>query len=128
MDFQLLGDALMGKIVLADDQDPRGVHIDAVDDSGAHHPVDSREISSAVIHQAVDQRAAVVAGGGMDYHALRLVDENNILVLVENVQIHLFGHDLRFCGFRSRDLHHIPWENPVTAFFRLSVDQNAAVF
>ncbi len=46
---------------------------------------------AAMMQQGVDQRAGPVAGGRMDDHAGRLVDDDEVLILVEHIKGDCFG-------------------------------------
>ena len=47
--LELFGQAAVGQVVFTGDDHPGGVHVDAVDNSGAHDPVDTRELAAAVV-------------------------------------------------------------------------------
>lgn len=69
-----------------DDHEAAGVLVEPVDDARTRH-VASPRIQR---EQAVEQRAAPVAGSGVDDQAGRLVDDAQVLVLVHGVQRHGF--------------------------------------
>ena len=35
----------------------------------------------------------------MHYHAFGLIDQNNILIFIDNIKIHLLWQNLKFCRF-----------------------------
>ena len=80
---ELARQALVRSVGLGDDQQPRGVLVDAVDDAGTGNPADPRKLPGAVVEQRVDQRAVVVASGGMDHQPGGLVDDDQMFVLMD---------------------------------------------
>ena len=52
--------------------------------------------------QGVDERAVLVAGRGVHDHAARLVDDDEIRILVHHVQRQILRHELRGRGIRQR--------------------------
>ena len=74
----------------------------AVDDARADGPADARQLPRAVVKQRVDERAVRVAGGRVHDHALRLVDNEQVVVLVHNVQRDVLGPGLD--GLRVRQV------------------------
>ena len=77
-----------------DDHQARRVAVEAVDDPG------SVGVAAGDVprEQAVHERAGRVSGRGMDDEACRLVDDDEVLVLVGDPQI----HRLRFERLTSR--------------------------
>ena len=73
------------KVVFRDYQQPRRVLVDAVHDAGALLAADAGQRVAAAEHQRVYERAVRVAGGRVDDHAARLVDDQQIVVLVHDV-------------------------------------------
>jgi hypothetical protein len=71
-------------VVLGDHQEPARVAVEAVDDAG---PCDARDAAVVVAARAerVDERPAPVAGRRVDHEAGRLVDDQQVLVLVDDV-------------------------------------------
>ena len=47
--------------------------------------------SSTLVEQRVDERALRVTGGGMDDHAGRLVDDDEVRILIDDVEVVVFG-------------------------------------
>ena len=82
-----------------DDHDAGGVLVEAVDDAGARQRVERR----IAMQQRIDQRAGRIAGAGMHDQARRLVDDEDVLVLVQHVEGDVLGlangsafeHDVR---------------------------------
>lgn len=53
--------------------------------------------------QGVDERAVLVAGRGVHDHAARLVDDDEVVVLIHHVQRQVLRYQLRGSGVRQRD-------------------------
>ena len=86
MVLKLCGEALVGKVVLRHDQKSACVHVDTVDDARALLAVNAGERVAAVVQQGVDERPVLVTGGRMHDQSLRLVHDQHVRVLVNNVQ------------------------------------------
>ena len=91
-------------VVLGYEQQPRGILVDAVDDARPDLPADAGEIVK-MLQQRVDQRAALVAGRGMDHHARWLEHHRHVRVLIQDVQVDVLGLDRRGFGLRDADGH-----------------------
>ena len=72
---------------LGDDQQPGGVLVDAMDDTGAGQRGQIR----AVVQQRIEQRAVRIAGTGMHHQPHRLVDHQQMVVLVDDIQFDGLG-------------------------------------
>ena len=81
---------LVRRVVLGDDHQPRRAAIEPVHDARPLLAADAAEIVD-VMEQRVDQRAARVPGRRMHDHARRLVDDDEVAVLVEDRQRQRFG-------------------------------------
>ncbi len=79
---ELAGETFVGDVGLGDDEQPRRVLVDAVDDAGAGDAADARQAAVAMVEERVDQRAVEIARGGMDDQPGRLVDDEEMLVLI----------------------------------------------
>ena len=79
---------LMGGIVLGRHQQAAGVLVQPVDDPRPALAPDAREGLPAMGDQGIDQGLVRIAGGGMDDHPRRLVDDDEILVLIDDGKIH----------------------------------------
>ena len=71
-------------------------------DAGAQRAADAGETLPAVGEQGVDERAVLVAGRGVHDHAARLVDDDEVRILVHHVQRQILRHELRGRGIRQR--------------------------
>src|SRR5215212_611561 len=75
----LLLQPLVRVVRARDDQEPRGVSVEAVDDAGA---IGLLPALGAELEEAVDERARVVSGRRVDDEARRLVDDEQVRVLI----------------------------------------------
>ena len=99
--LDLLLQFYMSEVVLRDDQKPARVLVDAVDDARADLAVDAGQTISAVVQERVDQSPVRVARRRVDDHAFRLVDDQQVIVLIDHTQRNI----LRLCpdGKRCRN-------------------------
>ncbi len=72
-------------VVLGDQQQPRRILVQAVHDPRAQHPADSREVIH-LVEQRVYQSTRAVAGRRMHHHPCRLVQDQQVRVLVQDVE------------------------------------------
>ena len=93
----------MRKVVLGRDEQTGCVLVDAVYDAGPPLPADAGEAVAAVGEQGVDERAVLVPGGWVHDHAARLIDDDEVIVLIHHVQRQILRHQLRGRGIRQRD-------------------------
>ena len=70
----------------------------------ALHPADPRKAVAAMGNQRVDERPACIAGTGMNHQPCRLVDDDDVGILVEDPEGYGFGR--RFCRFGWRNREH----------------------
>ena len=80
----------MRLVILGDDNAAAGLFIEAVDDAGTMFLRSGGE-SAAVVEQGIDQRPLVMTGPDMDDHASRLVDDNEVFILVQDAQRNVLG-------------------------------------
>src|ERR1700722_3843877 len=79
-----VGEALMRGVGFGDDEEPGRVLVEPVHDTGPLDPADARQARSAMADQRVDQRARRVARRRMDDEPGRLVDHDQMIVLVDH--------------------------------------------
>ena len=83
---ELLGQAGHGALVLGGDQQARGVLVQAVDDAGPRLAADADQLVAAMGDQGIDQRAVGIARRRMHHQPGRLVDDDEVLVLINHGQ------------------------------------------
>ena len=76
----------MARSFLAATRRPRRVLVQPMDDAGPRLAADADQLVAAMGDQGIDQRAVGIAGGGMHHQSGRLVDDDQVLVLVDHVQ------------------------------------------
>lgn len=77
---------LVGAVVLGGHHQSGGVLVEPMDNARPPDPADAGQACAAVGDQRVDQRAGLVPGGGMDHEVLRLVDDDDVVVLEHDVE------------------------------------------
>ena len=65
------------------EQQTAGVLVQPVDDAGAQFAADAAQVVE-VVQERVDERAVLVAGGGVNDHAAGLQDDGEVIILIEN--------------------------------------------
>ena len=100
---QLRREGEVRKVVFRRDEQAGRVLVDAVHDAGPPLSADAGETVAAVGEQGVDERAVLVAGRGVHDHAARLVDDDEVVVLIHHVQRQVLRYQLRGSGVRQRD-------------------------
>src|ERR1700730_12555128 len=73
-----------------DDHEPRGVAVEPMHDAGTS----GISAGDVALEQPLDERAGRMPGGGMHHEARRLVDHDQVLVLVHDAEIHLLRLEL----------------------------------
>ena len=101
---ELRAERLVRGIVFSHDQQSAGVLINTVDDTGPDRPADTRKLPGAMIEQCVDKCAVRVAGCGMHHHALGLVDDDQVGILVDDIErdILRLKRALNYLGLRGK--------------------------
>ena len=89
---------LVREVVLGDDQQPRRVLVDAVDDPGPRDPADPAQRSAAMVEQRIDHRPVAIARGGVDDEPGGLVDDEQMLVLIDDAELDLLRLVVRGLG------------------------------
>ena len=100
----LFGERKVGKIVFRHDQQSARILVDPVHDAGTDHAVDTGQRALAVIQQRVDQRAVRIARRRVHDHTLRLVDDQQIVILVADIQRNILRQNVKLLILRN--LHH----------------------
>ena len=91
------------KVVFRHDEQSARVLVDAVHDAGAAFAADTGQPIAHAVKQGIDKRSAFVAGGGMHDHALRLVDDGKVVVLIDDLNGDVLGQRLGLAHGRERD-------------------------
>lgn len=99
--FELLRQPLMCRVGLRDDEKTRGVLVEAVNDARTFDTANAREAVTAMGNQSIHQGPSVVSGGRMHDQAGRLIDHDDVLVLVHDVECDLFALNSRLFSRRN---------------------------
>ena len=83
---ELRGEAVVRRVVLGDDQEPGRVLVEPVHDARPPDAADPGKAFAAMRDQRVDQRAGLVPGAGMHDEPGRLVDDDEVVVLEDDVE------------------------------------------
>ncbi len=121
MFFDLFCYSVMCLVVLADNEGAGRVPVNPVDDAGPLFPIDSGQRIPAVIENGVDQGIVLVSGGRMDNHALGLIYNQDVSVLIDNVQRYVLGRHIDFFGLRKPNGNFISGRNFVRILLRVPV-------
>lgn len=121
---KLGGQALMGGVGFCDDKAAGGVFIEPVHDSGSLHSAYPGEFSSAVMEEGVDESSVGISGCGMDDHAVRFVQDNEMFVFEQDIE-----WDVLWAGnirnrLRYDDGNFIPRQDAVAGFGGFAVEQD----
>ena len=88
--MKLARQLLVRRVVLRDHHDARRALVEPVHDAGPHLAADAAEVLD-VMEQRVDQRAGRIARGRVHHHAGRLVDDDDVGVLEEDLERQILG-------------------------------------
>ena len=95
-----VGKAPMRGVGLGDDQKAGRVLVEPVDDARPPDPADAGEARAAMADQRIDQGAIGMARRRMDDEPGRLVDHDQMLVLVDDIKRHVLAEERRFLRLR----------------------------
>ena len=84
----------MHVIILNRHHNAGSILIDAVNDTGSDNAVDIGKIALAVSEQRIDQSLIMMTRAGMNYHALRLIDNDEIIILIKNIKRDILSYRL----------------------------------
>ena len=122
---ELFGQPRVGLLVLGDHQQPRGVLVDAVHQSRAVLFFGRDSLLVEVVHQRIDQRAAVIAHPRVHDQSGRFVHEQQPLVLVGDVERNVLGDELHLAPrVGHHDLDAVERLDLVARLGRLAVDED----
>ena len=83
--LQLAAEGELALVVLCHEQQTAGVLVQPVDDAGAQFAADAAQVVK-VVQERVDERAVLIAGGGVNDHAAGLQDDGEVGILIENCE------------------------------------------
>ena len=123
---ELRGEGAVGRVVLRGDQQAGAVLVDAVDDAGPLLPADAGERVAAVPEQGVDQSAVRMAGSRVHDHAARLVDHDEVRVLVHHVEREVLRDERDLLRRGDDDLKTVARRAAVVLFDRRAAEGDKA--
>src|SRR3546814_5771582 len=91
----------MRLVCFGDDEQARCVLVDSVDYAGTSHAANAGELPLAMVQKRVHQRPVGIASRGMDHKTRRLVDDDQMLVLIGYGERNILWRCLRFDGDRK---------------------------
>ena len=94
----------MGQVGLRDDQQPRRVLVDSVDDSWSGHASDPRQAPTAMVEQGIYKRTVRISGCRVDNETRGLVHHQQMLVLKDNPQRNVLRNVVRRRWFGDGEL------------------------
>ena len=97
----------MRAVVLRRHHQPGGVLIEPVHNAGPADAADPGKARAAMGDQRVDQGPALVARGRVHHKVSRLVDDDDVVVLVDDIERYILRHGLGGCYFRHVDYDRI---------------------
>ena len=100
MGLYLLGQVSVGGVILRHNQQPAGILIDAMHNTGAYLSIDAGKAVPAVIQQGIHQRAGIITCRRVNHHSLGLIHYQQIIVLIYDLQRDILG--LGAGGYRVR--------------------------
>ena len=100
VDGKGLGERLISTVVLSDDHDAGGIHIQPMDDAGALLATNATKVG-AMPEESIDQSTVTVAAGGVDDQSGRFVEGQKVVVFVENGKRNVLGDKVG--GFSGRE-------------------------
>ena len=105
--LKLCGQCLVRSIILCRNDQAAGVPVDAVDDAGAQRAPHAAEAPPAVVEQGVDQGPVRVPRRRVDHHPHRLIDHDDVLVLIDHIQRDILRQGVRRLRLRHEDLYRL---------------------
>ena len=88
---ELRGQRLVGLVVFRHHHQPGRVLVQPVHDAGPPHAADAGKAGAAMGDQRIHQRAGFMAGGRMHHQPLRLVDDDEVVVLIDDIERDIFA-------------------------------------
>ena len=115
-------------IVFGNYQKAARILINAVHDAGANNTTHARQGRSAMIQECIDERACGVACGRVHDHADRLIDNDDVTILIYNIQWDIFGQRLGSLGLGECNFDGIALADLVVFGYRFAVCAHASLF
>lgn len=107
---ECVGKRAVGNVVLGRHHDTAGVLVETMDNAWPPHTANAGKRRAAVMNESVNQRAGGISRAGMDHQPGRLVDDDNVVILVENGQRYRFAPRLGGFGFGRRQADAVAYQ------------------
>jgi hypothetical protein len=118
---------VVGPVIFGHHHDAGRAFVQAMDDPGPQNAIDSAEIF-AVKKERIHQGARWIAGGRMDHHTRRLVDNNDGGIFVKDGDRERFGFDRKRLGLGKDTGNEIAWFHMSTGLRGLVVEKDGPFF
>ena len=128
MFLQLFCNAPVCFVIFAGNDRSSGILVDTMYNTGAQYSVDPGQIPATVIHQCINQSAAVMSRRRMHHHPLRLIHHDQIRILIQDIQRDVLRFNIRFHRFRHGENYFIITFDTTTSLYRRTVYQHISVF
>lgn len=102
---KLFRQAVVRLIVLGNDKQAAGVHVEAVDDAGSLDAANAGQAVTTVRDKGVDERACLMPGTRVHDKSGRLVDDDQVFVFIDNIKGNVLAPWLRCHGRWQLDQH-----------------------
>ncbi len=124
---ELTGQAGVGPLVLGHHQQTGGVLVDAVHQTGTHVPLLKQGKILQMPRERIDERTAVVAVSRMHDQSGRLVEHDEVVVLMNDVERNILGDDLHLAlGIGHHEGDAVERLHLVTRLHRRAVHQDVS--
>ena len=128
MNSQLLRKKTMRFICLCRHENAGCVLVDPMDDSRPRDAIDAGQVATAVIQQCIHKCPVRMPRSRMHDHVLRLVDNNDITVFIQNIKRNVLWNNLWFHSFRNLKFNRVAGIYHVFGTRRTPVQQNIFIF
>ena len=108
MGFELRSESVMSCVAFRHNQKAGRILVDPMNDPRPLCAADTRQAIAAMVHQRIDQRPRGRAGCRMHDHARRLVDDDQMIILEDDIKRDVFGQQIAFHCSGDCDFHRIP--------------------
>jgi len=113
----------MSLLGAGDDEKPRGVPVETMDDPGPAGVLASGDV---VCEEPVNERPGAVAGRGVHNDSSRLVDDDQVLILPDNTHVEILWLEGTCLTLGRLEFDWLSSSEPVALWSLRTVDQNLA--
>lgn len=80
----------MAGVILGNHETAAGIFIETMNNSGPRHSADAAQLPAAMMQQGIDQRVFAVPCSGMNDHARRFIEHDDVVILEKNFERQIF--------------------------------------